>query len=95
MQRANVQVNCAERDVGMLGGRGPYRFKNVTAFAQEVKQVAMWTVLNDNPEFTLHTWVKKMIIIIIIITIIIVIIIIIIIIIIIFIIIIIIIIIRD
>ena len=95
MQRANVQVNCAERDVGMLGGRGPYRFKNVTAFAQEVKQVAMGTVLNDNPEFTLHTWVKKMIIIIIIITIIIVIIIIIIIIIIIFIIIIIIIIIRD
>ena len=94
MQRANVQVNCAERDVGMLGGRGPYRFKNVTAFAQEVKQVAMGTVLNDNPEFTLHTWVKKMIIIIIIITIIIVIIIIIIIIIIIFIIIIIIII-RD
>ena len=93
MQRANVQVNCAERDVGMLGGRGPYRFKNVTAFAQEVKQVAMGTVLNDNPEFTLHTWVKKMIIIIIIITIIIVIIIIIIIII--FIIIIIIIIIRD
>ena len=72
MQRANVQVNCAERDVGMLGGRGPYRFKNVTAFAQEVKQVAMGTVLNDNPEFTLHTWVKKMIIIIIIITIIIV-----------------------
>ena len=72
MQRANVQVNCAERDVGMLGGRGPYRFKNVTAFAQKVKQVAMGTVLNDNPEFTLHTWVKKMIIIIIIITIIIV-----------------------
>ena len=72
MQRANVQVNCAERDVGMLGGRVPYRFKNVTAFAQEVKQVAMGTVLNDNPEFTLHTWVKKMIIIIIIITIIIV-----------------------
>ena len=72
MQRANVQVNCAERDVGMLGGSGPYRFKNVTAFAQEVKQVAMGTVLNDNPEFTLHTWVKKMIIIIIIITIIIV-----------------------
>ena len=70
MQRANVQVNCAERDVGMLGGRGPYRFKNVTAFAQEVKQVAMGTVLNDNPEFTLHTWVKKMIIIIIIITVI-------------------------
>ena len=67
MQRANVQVNCAERDVGMLGGRGPYRFKNVTAFAQEVKQVAMGTVLNDNPEFTLHTWVKKMTIIIIII----------------------------
>ena len=62
MQRANVQVNCAERDVGMLGGRGPYRFKNVTAFAQEVKQVAMGTVLNDNPEFTLHTWVKKMMI---------------------------------
>ena len=72
MRRANVQVNCAERDVGMLGGRGPYRFKNVTAFAQKVKQVAMGTVLNDNPEFTLHTWVKKMIIIIIIITIIIV-----------------------
>ena len=67
MQRANVQVNCAERDVGMLGGRGPYRFKNVTAFAQEVKQVAMGTVLNDNPEFTLHTWVRKMMIIIIII----------------------------
>lgn len=43
----------------MLGGRGPYRLKNVTAFAQEVKQVAMGTVLNDNPEFTLHTWVKK------------------------------------
>ena len=93
MQRANVQVNCAERDVGMLGGRGPYRFKNVTAFAQEVKQVAMGTVLNDNPEFTLHTWVKKMITVIIIITIITVVIIIIIIII--FIIIIIIIIIRD
>ena len=51
----------------MLGGRGPYRFKNVTAFAQEVKQVAMGTVLNDNPEFTLHTWVRKMMIIIIII----------------------------
>ena len=67
MQRANVQVNCAERDVGMLGGRGPYRFKNVTAFAQKVKQVAMGTVLNDNPEFTLHTWVRKMTIIIIII----------------------------
>ena len=67
MQRANVQVNCAERDVGMLGGRGPYRFKNVTAFAQEVKQVAMGTVLNDNPEFTLHTWVRKMMMIIIII----------------------------
>ena len=54
----------------MLGGRGPYRFKNVTAFAQEVKQVAMGTVLNDNPKFTLHTWVEEIIIIIIIIIII-------------------------